>query len=185
MNKHPPPISVLVTSLHTYLPHCYVSTDVPLLGDPEVSFLVHAMLVFVRDLLCHTQLFVVWFQSRRLQTCSVWTVFVLTCSTGQAFLHFLAWLTEIDKPRTNDVFEVRNVRLRICHFIEAGRHRFHFPIYPRNISLTLGSVGAKLAFSSCLLFLWQTKKTSESLLAICAILVLCLPLFPRPDRMVA
>ena len=120
----PSPISVLVTSLHTYLPqyavlpHCYVPTDVPLLGYPEVSFLVHAMLVFVSDLMCHTELFVAWFQSRRLQSCSVWSVFIVACSTGQAYLHFLAWVAEIDKRRTNNVFVVRNVRLRICRFIE-------------------------------------------------------------------
>ena len=38
------------------LAHCYVPTDVLLLEDPEVSFLGRAMLVFVSDLMFHTEL---------------------------------------------------------------------------------------------------------------------------------
>ena len=66
---------------HVYLPHYavlahyYIPTDVPLQGDLEVAFLDHALLIF--GLMRQTELFVARFQSRHLQSHSVWTVFVV------------------------------------------------------------------------------------------------------------
>ena len=63
----------------------YVPTDVLLLGDPEVAFLDRALFIFgsglIRQTLC-----------------------VVAYSIGQASLHLLAWLAEIDKRRIDDGF---------------------------------------------------------------------------------
>ena len=108
--------------------NCYVPTDVPLLGDPEVSFSGYALLVFVSDLIFHTELFVARFQSRQLHSHSIWTVFVIAHSTGLASMHVLAGLAEIDKRRTDDVFVVQNVRLRVLPLYRS-RNRFHFTVF--------------------------------------------------------
>ena len=55
-------------------------------------------------------------------------MFVIAYSTGLASLHFLAWLVEIRKRRTDDVFVVRSVRLRVLSLYRS-RHRFHFPVF--------------------------------------------------------
>ena len=88
----------------------YVPTDVLLLGDPEVAFLDRALFIFGSGLMRQTELFVVAYR------------------IGQASLHLLAWLAEIDKRRIDDGFVSYFLSNLLIYIFQEMRNRFTYGI---------------------------------------------------------